>query len=221
MPRQLALPLEVRPALARGDFIVAPANETAVRFIDRWPHWPAPVAVLHGPQGSGKSHLVEAWAVMSGAQIFRAASLPVAAALAVAIEDVDQAPPSEARDRALLALLDDAGGGETHALLLTARTAPNTWPVVIADLASRLAALLAFPLWAPDDKLLGGLAHKLFADRQLRVSGAAVARILRTLERTPAAIHAFVAEADAKALAERRPVNERLVSELLDGRDQA
>lgn len=221
MPRQLALPLEIRPALARGDFIVAPANETAVRFIDRWPHWPVPVAVLHGPQGSGKSHLVEAWSAMSDAQIFRAASLPVPLSAAIAIEDVDQAPANETRDRALLALLDGAHGGQPHALLLTARSAPNAWPVAVADLASRLAALLAFPLWAPDDGLLGALTRKLFSDRQLQVSDAVVMRMLRALERTPAAIHAFVAEADAKALAERRSVSERLVSELLEAREQA
>ncbi len=221
MPRQLALPLETRPALARGDFLVAPANETAVRFIDRWPQWPVPVAVLFGPAGSGKSHLVEAWSVMSGAQVFRAASLPVEASLALAIEDVDHAPASEARDRALLALLDGAGSGQPRALLLTGRTAPNTWSVSIEDLKSRLAAVLAFPLWAPDDQLLGALTRKLFADRQLQVTDAVVTRILRALERTPAAIHAFVAEADAQALAERRPISERLVSELLSGREQA
>lgn len=219
MARQLPLPLEIRPALARGDFIVAPANETAVRFIDRWPNWPAPVAVLHGPSGSGKSHLVEAWSVKSDAQIFRATSLPVVATAPIAVEDVDQAPTSEDRDRALLALLDGAAGGEPRALLLTARKPPAEWPTTIGDLASRLAAVLAFPLWAPDDKLLGGLAHKLFADRQLRVSKTAVSRILKTLERTPEAIHAFVAEADAKALAERRAVSERLVSELLEQRE--
>ena len=221
MPRQLPLPLEIRPALARGDFIVAPANETAVRFIDRWPNWPAPIAVLHGPSGSGKSHLVEAWSVISDAQIFRATALPALGPAAIAIEDVDQAQPSEERDRALLALLDGASAGEPRALLLTARRPPKEWPTAIGDLASRLAAVLAFPLWAPDDKLLSGLAHKLFADRQLRVSKTAVARILKTLERTPEAIHAFVAEADATALAERRPVSERLVSELLDAREQA
>jgi chromosomal replication initiation ATPase DnaA len=221
VPRQLALPLETRPALARGDFIVAPANETAVRFIDRWPEWPVPVAVLYGPEGSGKSHLVEAWSVISSAQIFRAVSMPVAADAALVVEDVDRAPASEARDRALLALLDGASSGQPRALLLTGRAAPGAWPVAMDDLKSRLASLLAFPLWVPDDQLLGALTRKLFADRQLHVSDAVVARILRALERTPAAIRAFVAEADAKALAERRPVSERLVSELLSGREPA
>ncbi len=59
---QLVLPLETRPALGREDFIVAPANREAVAFIDAFPDWPTSVAALHGPDGSGKSHLAAAWA---------------------------------------------------------------------------------------------------------------------------------------------------------------
>ena len=40
--------------------------------------------------------------------------------------------------------------------------------------------------------------------------------MILSLERTPAAIRAFVAAADAKALAEGRPVNLSLVRELIE-----
>jgi chromosomal replication initiation ATPase DnaA len=56
---------------------------------------------------------------------------------------------------------------------------------------------------------------KLFADRQLVVPQAAIARMLQTLERSPAAIRQFVEQADAKALAEGRPVNAALIRDLL------
>ena len=60
-------------------------------------------------------------------------------------------------------------------LLLTAQLPPSEWPqafkLALPDLNSRLRALLAFDLWAPDDALLMGLAVKLFADRQLAVPG--------------------------------------------------
>jgi chromosomal replication initiation ATPase DnaA len=211
--RQLALPLEMRAAQGRGDFIVAPCNEIAVRFIDRWPDWPGP-AVLYGPKGCGKSHFVAAWLAVSKGECVAAehlthARLPSAAAIAV--EDLDAAA-SEERDRALLVLFDRAGG----TLLLTGSCAPAEWPVAIADLKSRFAALLAFPMWAPDDALLTGLARKLFVDRQLDVPDAVIVRMLAALERTPSAIADFVARADRKALSERRKVTEKLVSELLD-----
>ena len=38
---QLPLDLGHRPALGGDDFLVAPSNEAAVAWLDRWPQWPA------------------------------------------------------------------------------------------------------------------------------------------------------------------------------------
>jgi chromosomal replication initiation ATPase DnaA len=106
-------------------------------------------------------------------------------------------------------------------LLLTSQLPAAEWPqafdLALPDLASRLRALLAFPLWAPDDALLMGLAVKLFADRQLQVPESVVAHMIRSLDRSPGAIRDFVARADAVALAEKRPINLNLIKELLVG----
>src|SRR6185436_19923398 len=93
------------------------------------------------------------------------------------------------------------------------------WPVELPDLKSRFAALLAFPLWAPDEALLTALTRKLFTDRQLGVPDTVIMRIVRSVERSPAAIRDFVARADARALAEKRPVTVALVAELLGETD--
>ena len=71
-------------------------------------------------------------------------------------------------------------------------------------------------MWSPDDKLLSALVTKHFADRQLEVTEGVVRRIVTHVERTPEAVAAFVARADRKALAERRPVTDRLVLELIE-----
>ncbi len=210
MASQLPLPLSTTPALGRSDFIVAPANAQAVAFIDSFPRWTAPAGALYGPPGSGKSHLVGVWAKVAGALVIPAARLDAAfvAALepgrAVAVEDVEQG------DAALFALFQHPGP-----LLLTGREPPSAWAATLPDLKSRFAALLAFPLWAPDDALLAALIRKLFTDRQLAVPDPVVMRILRSVERSPAAVRDFVARADARALAEKRPVTVTLVGDLL------
>jgi chromosomal replication initiation ATPase DnaA len=218
---QLPLPFVPDPQLTRAAFIEAGGNLQAVRFIDRWPHWPAPAAALYGPSGSGKSHLTAAWSNVAGGLVVAAETLAELspAALkghrAIAVEDVDRAVPSLARDRVLFALLEATSADS--ALLLTGRSPPTQWPVALPDLASRFAALLAFPLWEPDEGLLRALAHKLFADRQLRVPEAVVDRMLHFLERSPEAIRDFIALADARALAEGRPITVALIRELLAG----
>lgn len=212
MPSQLPLPLSTPPALSRTDFIVAPANAQAVAFIDSFPRWSAPAGALYGPSGSGKSHLVGVWANVAGAKVVSADKLTPAfvAALepgrAVAVENVD----SGTDGAALFALFHHPGP-----LLLTGREPPAAWPAALPDLKSRFAALLAFPLWAPDEALLTQLTRKLFTDRQLTVPDPVVMRILRSVERSPAAVRDFVARADARALAEKRPVSVALVGELL------
>ena len=216
MARQLPLPLPPRAALTRADLIVAPANSKAVAFVDAWPDWPVAAAALYGPQGCGKSHLVAIWKANSGACVAPASDLSandLRGRGPLAVEDVDAAAPSLDRDRRLFEAIESATPDTP--LLLTGRTPPETWRCALPDLASRMAALAAFPLWAPDDALLGALARKLFADRQLDVPDAVIDRMLVSLERSPGAFRDFVALADAKALAEGRAITIPLVRELL------
>ncbi len=206
---QFILPIPPRDNLTRADFIAAPGNQRALTFLESFPHWPAPAAALHGPSASGKSHLVQIWARAAKATVVRAAELTEAPLGAVAVEDIDAAP-GDTHEGALFDLFERG-----TPLLLTGRTHPALWRVALPDLASRHAALLAFDLGAPDDALLAGLAAKLFADRQLAVPEAVIRTMIARLDRDPAAIRDFVAQADAQALSEKRPVNLALIRELL------
>ena len=209
---QLTLPLETRSAFGRADFIVVSANERAVAFLDSYPDWPAPAVVLYGPPACGKSHLAAVWAQRAGAGIIEAADLN---------RDIPNGPlvveniVAGMAEAPLFALLERG-----TPLLLTAQVPPAQWPqnfgLALPDLVSRVRALLAFALWAPDDALLMGLAVKLFADRQLAVPENVVAHMIRSLERSPEAIRDFVARADAAALAAKRPINTNFINELLD-----
>ena len=204
---QLVLPLETRSAQGRADFIVVPGNERAVAFIDSFPGWPAPAAVLVGPPASGKSHLAAVWAQKAGAQVIEAAALESGVPDGALV--VENVGPGVA-EAPLFALLERGAP-----LLLTAQALPTQWRVTLPDLVSRTNALLAFALWAPDDAMLMGLAVKLFADRQLTVPESVVSHMIASLERSPGAIRDFVARADAAALTQKKPVNLSLIKALL------
>ena len=204
---QLVLPLETRSAQGRADVIVVPGNERAVAFIDSFPGWPAPAAVLVGPPASGKSHLAAVWAQKAGAQVIEAAALESGVPDGALV--VENVGPGVA-EAPLFALLERGAP-----LLLTAQALPTQWRVTLPDLVSRTNALLAFALWAPDDAMLMGLAVKLFADRQLTVPESVVSHMIASLERSPGAIRDFVARADAAALTQKKPVNLSLIKALL------
>ena len=110
--RQLPLALPHRPQMTSADFLVGAANAEALSLIDAWPAWPTSTAVLSGPAGSGKTHLVEVWRSRSGAPVVRAGELDDAAVDrlieggAVVVEDIHTVPIREA---ALFHLLNLAG----------------------------------------------------------------------------------------------------------------
>lgn len=209
MPSQLILPLEPRNAMTRSDFIEAPGNARALAYLEAWPDWSHPVAVLHGPGASGKTHLARIWATRSQAVLADARTLREPVAGPAVVENCDGAD-TPGHEPALFAMLERGAP-----LLLTGRSAPSQWRVEMPDLTSRFRALIAFALGEPDETLLMALAVKLFADRQVVVPEAVVVRLVQGLERSPAAIHAFIARLDATALSRQKPINLQLVRELM------
>jgi chromosomal replication initiation ATPase DnaA len=129
------------------------------------------------------------------------------------VEGVGAAVTNPGRDAAIFSLIESASA--VAPVLLTGHEPPIAWPVTLPDLASRYQAILAFPLWASDDDMLKALAYKLFADRQLAVPDAVVARMLNALERSPGAIRDFVSRVDALSLAEKRPITTALIQDML------
>ncbi|MCF8483245.1 MAG: DnaA regulatory inactivator Hda [Rhodospirillum sp.] len=220
--RQLPLNLVWRPALGREDFLVAPCNAAAVALVDAWPDWPAPAVCLHGPPGSGKSHLAQVLATRTGAKILVPGAWEDKDPLGLfedggvlVLEDLDEAPLPETPLFHLLNACRQARGG----LLLTGSTPPARWPVALPDLRSRLAALPAERLGEPDDELMAMVLLKLFADRSADVDPGVISYLVARMERSFAAVRDLVERADALALSERRRITVPLARRALEARN--
>lgn len=220
MARQLALDLPHREARGRGDFFVSDSNRAALHAIDGWRDWPDHKLVLVGPEGAGKSHLVQVWSELSGAVVVGAEALAGTdpAALAgrnVALEDADELAGDRAGEEALFHLhnLVLAEGGH---LLVTARETPGRWGIALPDLDSRMKGAGLVRIDPPDEALLTAVIVKLFADRQIDVSPELVHYLVPRIDRSFAAAHDTVARLDAAALAEGRPVTRRFAARVLD-----
>ena len=220
--RQLPLGLPHEPAFGADSYIVTAANRAAASFIDGWPDWPGPVAVLSGPAGCGKTHLAHIWARRSGALLVGADALDDDLARrvagggtgrrAVAVDDIRPGALNEAALFHLINLVREAGG---H-LLLGAREPVSAWPVDLPDLRSRLrlATPVAIPL--PDDDLLRQVLVKLFADRQITAGRPTIDYAITRMSRSLGDAAAFVERIDRLALAEGRPVNRSLAARVLE-----
>jgi chromosomal replication initiation ATPase DnaA len=203
--RQLPLRFLHTPSLTGDDFLVTAANAEAIAWIDRWPVWPAPAVLVYGPAGGGKTHLCAVFAERTRARSVGVADLDplrlhdvVRTAPALILDDADRAVEGRG-ERPLLHLYNlvaEAG----KRLLLTAETAPCTWPLQLGDLRSRLNSCPAVAIGPPDDALLAALLVKLFADRQLQVSAMVVDYLVARMERSFDAARRLVARIDDMAL---------------------
>lgn len=216
MDRQLVLDLPHRTAQGREDFLVASCNADAVAWIDRWPGWHGGALALFGAAGCGKSHLAEVWRARSHACLLEANDLTrgkvpeIAAVGAVILNHADTAP-DEVAFLHLINLLRQDGGS----LLCLSREAPGRWPVRLADLRSRLAAMQSVGIAEPDDQLLGAVMMKLLSDRQLRAPIEVIRFLMPRIERSFAAANTVVAEMDRLAAGEMRPVSIALARKAL------
>jgi chromosomal replication initiation ATPase DnaA len=219
-PRQIPLDLGHRPGHSRDELVVSEANRQAVSLIDAWPDWPAPVVVLAGPAGSGKSHLASIWAASANAVTLDAAGIETWVEGSridhpVAIDDADLGLD----EHGLFHLINAARAAGTH-ILLTSRRFSSAWGVRLPDLASRLQAAATVEILEPDDHLLAAVITKLFADRQVEVEPHVVQFLVRRIERSLSTAIDVVDRLDRAALEQKSRVTRTLAAHTVNALDR-
>lgn len=224
---QLPLSLSHPTDFYSDDLVVTKSNKSAYELIERWPNWPMPVAVLVGPDGSGKTHFASVWADISKAQKIEPDQLDQAITfiekgIPVLVEDMDGVDLNEV---VFFHLINSVK--ESHVinpkttLLITARKGPSNWNVKLDDLASRLRSVTLATLEQPDDELLNAVAFKLFSDRQITVDPSVVEFLVSRSERSLFALGKTVDQIDRLALQRKSKITKALVSEALAVRGES
>ena len=218
-PIQLTLDLPHEPLMGREDFLESESNERALKIIEEWPNWPSNFVILFGPKGSGKTHLVEIWRELAGAQIFDAADLgrldvtQVVVDGPVVVEDISNG--TEFDQLALFHLMNSVLS-ENGSLIITTSELPASWNILKPDLKSRIRLATVAELLAPGDNLLRQVLMKLFADRQLEVKENVIEYMVIHMERSLQFAQDLVRELDNFSLRESRRITKPLVAKVLN-----
>ncbi|MGH7058074.1 MAG: DnaA regulatory inactivator Hda [Gammaproteobacteria bacterium] len=187
-----------------------------------------PVAFVHGPADSGKTHLLKAAWRAARARGARAGYLPLDEASMldpelvegwggldfVALDAVGKIAGVAAWERALFRISEELRErGAT--LLASARQPPDALGLELPDLASRLAWGPVYALAPLDDAGLATLARHLAAARGLDLPEAVATWLVKRVTRDPASVAQAVTRLDRSALAAQRRLTIPFLREVL------
>lgn len=197
-------------AFRAADLLPNAAQDAARTWLGRTTDWPLRRLALWGAAGSGKTHLVHAWAEAVGGTVIRSLEPGAFPLRPVALDGLDGITD----EIGLLHLLNAAQEAR-QPLLLSSIAPPGRLPVRLPDLASRLRATTAVQIGPAPDEFLAMLLARLLAERQLRLPGALQSWLLCRLPRTPHALRDAVRRLDAAALESGRSITRPLAAEVL------
>ena len=193
--KQIPLDLTPAPDFTFERFIKAPSNAGALATVRAWPAWPAPAILLLGPEGSGKTHLGQAWLKQSEGQFLDDAHLET--------------------EETLFGSINRALRGEIPGLLLSSHKPPSEWGVGLPDLNSRLSAMPKIELFEPDDESLQPITLALFERRGRKVSPDVVDYLLNYTDRSIAALQETIRIIDEAASSAKADVTKAFASKIV------
>lgn len=206
---QLPLIFSYRKAFGREDFVVAPCNQEAVSWIDKWPNWPVPAVLIYGESGSGKTHLASIFSEYRlDAKELTDDFMPFFQKKIV-VENLENLS-SEIALFHLFNFVRDLGGS----LLLTARRVPE---FALPDLRSRMMAVPKAPIGMPDENFVLAVLAQAFEERHILVDESVLSYAVRHMSRSFRDIRQVIATADALSLAEGRKITVPVMREAIAG----
>jgi len=180
---QIPLDLSPKPKHSFDNLILSPCNKDAVTVVKSWMNWPAPILLMIGPTGSGKTHIGQAWAKDSHGTF---------------IDDAHECDETK-----LFALINRALSEEGQYVLLSSHLNPAKWEIVMPDLYSRLSNVAVVVLNDHDDTILGPILRKLFEDRGRAVTADLISYILKYQDRSVESLRRVTRDLDLAAQSQK------------------
>ena len=209
MTEQLAFSLSYRTVYGREDFWVAPCNQEAIAWIDKYPEWSQHALWIIGPQGSGKTHMARLFSdtVIEAKNLTGYFRPPFQKKMVV--ENLQDLPDEEALLH-LFNFVREMGGD----LLLTSREIPEFH---LPDLISRLNMIPKAEITLPDEQTMRQIAKNEFEKRHILVEESVLDYLSQHLTRSFPLLQRVVEQADRQSLESGRKITIPILKSVIQG----
>ena len=203
----------------KNDFFVSESNFYAYNLLLSWPKWEKKIINIHGERYSGKTHLIEIFLEKNKGLLIDTQKLNNYDLEELRFnENIIVDNINNDIDENIFYSLIDTIEKYNKFLILTSNKSLNDLNLKLNDLRSRLKNCLFAEIQKPDDILVQALIIKNLGDFQISVDSKLIDFISKRITRSYTKIREFVCTIDEISLKKKKPINLKIVKEILEGK---
>ena len=210
--RQLALPLEFIKLNTKKNFLINRSNELAVSLINELKDienfkkkYSYPILYIHGPEGSGKTHLGFIFKEIMNAKFIKHLKkdhlFSVKKGKSYILDNFDL--KTKNNQEILMHFFNESYSGSGSILILS-KTPPGEMECTLPDLNSRVKSFLSAKISLPDDQVLYSILVKELDQRKLNFPDNFCFYILKRITRDYKSVVKLVEELDRFSLESKK-----------------
>ena len=213
---QLLLNFKYKQNFNYNDFYVSKSNYYAFKLVEKWPMWEKNILNIFGEKFSGKTHLSNIFITKNKGikvkdeeiddDVFKKFKL---------YENIIIDDYNNNCDEKLMYSIFNLVDQDNKYLIINSKTPINEINYKLNDLKSRSKNCLFAKIDNPDDELMFAIILKSFSDRQIQIDKKLIDYIIKRIDRSYGKIEEFIYKVDELSLKKKKPIDFKIIKEIL------
>ncbi len=214
---QLTFKFPFKTKYYEQDFYVSSNNFSVFKLIEDWPNWPSNWVNIHGPKGSGKTHLsnilskkIKKTKIIDANIVDNKTIVTIDKIDCLIIENYTQ----NIDEKLLYSILNHVKQLNLYVLINSYLPIKNM-KFNLRDLSSRAQSFINVGIELPTDDLLKVIISKYFSEKQIDINPNITDYIIKNIERSYQKVFKFMKEIDDLSLSSGKSININLIKKVL------
>ena len=213
---QLIIKFDYEKNFKDDDFYVSKSNKNIFNMLNNWPKWEKNFLNIIGDRYSGKTHLMNIFIKKFKGIKINASSLSNENLNQIKFyENIILEDLTEKINEKLIYSLFNIIDIDKKFIIVTSNKQITDINFSLPDLKSRTNNFIIQKIEQPDDELMFALILKNLSDRQISIDEKLINFIIKRIDRSYGNIFNFIYKIDELSLKKRKPIDFKLIKEVL------